>query len=187
MALLLGQFSTTAEMNFRRQGNTLHTAARETGNLVGLTQHMPHTRLPGTCPATQGSEAIVWTSEHRHESAGGRAEGLYRRPCVLPNTGRTGVSGRRRTATSHRSSKGTPQGSPMKSRSKGGVSHLSAVRSALSFSDGATSEALNTGTILPPTLSAPAGWSEAENPQDKRCRGAGRIQRSEPWSVQVSK
>lgn len=108
MALLLGQFSTTAEMNFRRQGNTLHTAARETGNLVGLTQHMPHTRLPGTRPATQGSEAIVWTREHRHESAGGRAEGLYRRPCVLPNTGRTGVSGHRRTATSHRSSKGTP-------------------------------------------------------------------------------
>lgn len=96
----------------RWQENTLHTVARKTGSLVGLTQHMPHTGLPGTCPATQGSEAIVRTSEHRHKSGGGRAEGLYCRLCVLPNTGRTGVSGRRRTATSNRSSKGTLQGSP---------------------------------------------------------------------------
>ena len=47
-----------------------------TGSLVGLTQHTPHARLPGTCPATQESEATVWTSEHRHESAGDRQKGF---------------------------------------------------------------------------------------------------------------
>lgn len=111
-ALLLGQFSTIAEMKFRRQENSLHTTARKTGNLVGLTQHMAHPRLPGPRPATQGSEATVWTSEHHHESTGDRAKGFYYKPCILPNTGGTGVSGLRRTATSNRSSKGTLKGSP---------------------------------------------------------------------------
>lgn len=87
--------------------NTLHTAARKTGNLVGLTQHTPHARLPGTCPATQESEATVWTSEHRHESAGDGWKGF-----TADSASYQILAELRRSATSNRRSKGALQGSP---------------------------------------------------------------------------
>lgn len=49
---------------------------QEERNLVGLTQRTPHAHPPGTRPATQESEATVWSSEHRHESAGDKWKGF---------------------------------------------------------------------------------------------------------------
>lgn len=111
-----------------------HSAHRgqEERNLVGLTQHTPHARLPGTRPATQESEATVWTSEHRHESAGDRRRG-FTADCasyqILAELG----------------------------------SHICQLPGQLYLSVlEPPRKPGNTGTILPPTLSSPAGWSEAQ-------------------------
>lgn len=114
---------------------------QEERNLGGShsAQRTPHAHPPGTRPATQESEATVWTSEHRHESAGDKRKGFTADCASYQILAELGSLARKEQQHLTGDPK-NPARLPTKSQAAGGVSHLSAVRSALSFSAEATSE-----------------------------------------------